>query len=416
MPPPSGAAVAPVRAAPPDPAAYGAPFWFSYAANALAMVSVSLLFYYADFVKVLGGDERQLGRIVGCGMIGGIVMRFVQGVGIDRIGVRPVWLLSNAGYIVCCLLHLTITDIDGPAVFALRIVYQSCLAGIFGASIAYVSGRAPIERLAEVVGTLGTSGFVGMMIGSRLGEWLLGEGPTARPQIDRLFLAAACSATLALVCSVMATRKHVRRVASRKHPPLWWMLRKYNPGLLLLVSLATGLGLNLPQVFLRPYMVALGMPDGVEFFFNVYPPIAFITRLSLRRFPDQYGIRPMMAMGMITVTLGMLLFLTISNVWLLLLPALFLGIAHASLFPSVVAGSSGAFPARYRGIGTTLVLSMFDVGVVIGSPLAGEVIARAERYGWPPYTAMFLTISTLLAAIGCVYFGFSRKPPSRRGM
>src|SRR5262245_25705503 len=103
------------------PAAFGAPFWFSYTANTLMMTAVSLLFVYADFIRLLGGTEQQLGRIVGAGMVGSILMRFAQGVGIDRIGARQVWLTSTAGYVVCCLLHLTVDRVDHPGIYLLRI-------------------------------------------------------------------------------------------------------------------------------------------------------------------------------------------------------------------------------------------------------------------------------------------------------
>ena len=36
-------------------AGFGRPFWFSYAANLSMMVSVSLLFVYAEFIKSIGG-------------------------------------------------------------------------------------------------------------------------------------------------------------------------------------------------------------------------------------------------------------------------------------------------------------------------------------------------------------------------
>src|SRR6185369_16418064 len=90
------------------PAAFGRSFWFSYGANMSMTTAASLLYVYADFVHLLGGNEEQLGRIVGLGMLGGIAMRFVQGVGIDRIGPRQVWLWSTGLYALACALHLTI--------------------------------------------------------------------------------------------------------------------------------------------------------------------------------------------------------------------------------------------------------------------------------------------------------------------
>lgn len=404
------------------PAAFGMPFWFSYAGNTLMMTAVSLLFVYADFIRLIGDPatyELQLGLIVGTGMVGSILMRFVQGVGIDRIGARQVWLWSTGGYVVCCLLHLVVEHVN-VGVYALRIAYQSCLAGFFGASIAYVSGRAPIARLAEVVGTLGTSGFVGIMLGTTIGRFIVGGGAPTRTHINALFLTSAAMASCAFVCATIATRGQVRKRNRRRPPHPLWLLRRYNPGLILVMSVATGMGLGLPQTFLRPYLLTAGTKEladyGMVVFFNLYPPIAFFTRITMRQVPDKFGIRPMIVLGLASLVIGMLLFLPVRGPWLLIPPAIFMGIAHASLFPAVVAGASGAFPGRYRGLGTTLVLAMFDVGTFLGAPLAGEIVTRAEQRGWPPYSVMFATMAGLLALCGVVYFGFSKKVPERRGM
>jgi predicted MFS family arabinose efflux permease len=231
-----------------------------------------------------------------------------------------------------------------------------------------------------------------------------------------LFLTSAGLAAAAFCCAVVATRGAMRPPRRRRVPHPWWILRRYNPGLILLMSVATGLGLGLPQTFLRPFLVDREIHDGMIVFFGLYPPIAFVTRLSMRRVPDRFGIRPMIALGIVALVGGMLLFLPVRSPWLLIPPAIFLGVAHASLFPSVVAGASGAFPGRYRGLGTTLVLAMFDIGTFVGSPLAGEIVTRAHRAGLPPYTTMFATIAGLLATCGVIYFACSKKVPERRGL
>jgi MFS family permease len=185
--------------------AYGHQFWFTYAANALIMVAFSLLFRYSDFVHLLGGNELTLGVIVGVGMIGSLSMRLFQGLGIDRYGAKQVWLVSNVIFLASLLAHLWITSVDGPAIYVLRVIFQSSLAGIFGASITYISRRAPLPRVAEIVGTLGTSGFVGMMAGTTLGDFLCRTARPTRWEIDRLFLVAAVMGKLALFFAVLAT-------------------------------------------------------------------------------------------------------------------------------------------------------------------------------------------------------------------
>jgi len=149
-------------------------------------------------------------------------------------------------------------------------------------------------------------------------------------------------------------------------------------------------------------------------FFNTYPPIAFIMRLTLRRVPDRLGIRPMLAIGIVSLVIGLLALVPVQETWQLIFAAFFMGLAHACLFPAVVAGGSGAFPSRYRGSGTTLVLAMFDIGTFVGAPLSGAIIRLTELYGWPSYGTLLPVLSALLAACGVIYFTFSKSTYERR--
>ncbi|MHB8902161.1 MAG: MFS transporter, partial [Thermoguttaceae bacterium] len=154
----------------PSPALYDGPFWNAYVANFLVMCSVALLFRYADFVTVLGGGELELGWIVGVGMVGSLLARLSLGSLIDRRGARRVWLGALGLLIACSAAHLLVSTCRGPLIYLLRILYCCSLAGIFGASMTFIAGRAPLARMAEMFGMLGTSGFVGTIVGTQLGD------------------------------------------------------------------------------------------------------------------------------------------------------------------------------------------------------------------------------------------------------
>lgn len=403
----------PAGKAPPRPAAptYGAQFWFAYAGNTLLMTAISLLFRYADFVQVLSGGkdaEWHLGWIVGAGMVGSLLMRFAQAEGIDRLGPARIWIWSALGFAIVCVLHTLAATVHSPAVYLLRIALQTCIAGAFGASITYISMRAPVVRVAEVIGTLGTSGFVGMMGGSLLGDWIFGLGPVQRYDVDRMFY-WACSLGLASTLFAWLATRGQRRPIRKKQPPVLWLVRRYHPGVLLLVGMAVGIGAGLPTAFLRPYAESLGIP-GIWTFFWVYAPMAFITRIATRRMPQRMGLRPMIFAGIGCLVVSMLLYPLVYAPWMLTLPAVFAGVAHGFLFPSVTGGGSTAFPTRYRGLGVTLMLAMFDMGNLFGAPLAGSSLKVAGALGLSEWTTMFLTMAGVLGAIGLVYglFGRSR--------
>ncbi|MGE3405531.1 MAG: MFS transporter [Pirellulales bacterium] len=396
-------------AAPPrDRGSYGWSFWLTFANNACLMIAASLFFRYSDFVKAVGGSELNLSWIVGVGMIGSIVMRLAQGVGIDRYGSRRIWVWSVGLFIVSCLAHLAIGRADTIAIYAVRILYAASLAGAFGASITFVSRTAPLARTAEFVGTLGSSGFIGMVVGSKLGDFLC-SGAT-RAELDRLFLTAAGLGLAALLFAALATRYEVRP-ARRRRPHLLYLLKRYHGGMVMLVAVAMGVGIGLPTIWLRPFLATLGI-DTIGWFFLVYAVTAFITRLSIRRMPEKIGIRPMIYIGLASMVGSMLAYLPVRTEWQAAVPAVLGGIAHAILFPAVVAGGSAVFPPRHRGVGTTLTLGAFDVGAVIGPPVAGGLLFLAKRSHLPAYPTMFLCMAGILTSVGVVYgFASRRKQP-----
>lgn len=412
------AASLPERPSRNDGAAFGRPFWLTYLANSTTMVAVSLLYRYGDFVKLVGGDEVDLGWIVSAGMVGSLLMRLAQGVGIDTYGPRRIWLWSSALFAAACLGHLWVTDANSAPIYLLRILWQTSVAGFFGASITYISGRAPMTRMAEVIGTLGTSGFVGMMFGTWLGDQLLNYAKLERVHADHMFEVATALSVAAFVFSYLATFGHPLP-ATRRRLPVLRLLRRYHPGPVLWVGVAMGLGLGLPGVFLTRYASTLHIAKLAVFFW-VYAPTAFITRMLVRRVPEQYGIRPMIVWGLGSLSLGMLTFVVVHSEWQFIFPAVLIGIAHALLFPAVVAGGSGVFPPRYRGLGTTLMLAMFDLGNVVGMPAVGEALHWYARGGLPAYPAMFITVAAGLAAVAVAYCLLARpkggdEPPEQAG-
>ena len=397
--PSSGAAS--LRTDHPHATPYGRPFWFAYAANTSVMIAVALLFRYADFVTVLGGSELHLGWIVGIGMIGSLAARVFLGWAIDHYGARRVWLAALLLLSACCLGHLFVTSHRGPMIYILRILYCCALAGIFGASMTFISGRAPTARMAEMLGMLGTSGFVGMVIGTQIGDILCGTATISRVQINLMFLIAAGFGVAACFFAWLATWGQA--VPSwRRRPPLFWLLKRYNPGTVLLVSAAMGMGIGLPGTFLRTYAAELDIAR-IGLFFAVYAPSAIVTRLATRRLPERFGLRPMILAGTVFMGLGQLTFLVVRNEWLLVAPGVVYGVAHAIVFPSAIALGSSAFPNRYRGLGTTLMLAAFDFGQLVGAPIAGWIVDSGDSVGLPGYPMMFCSVAAMFGIVAAIF-------------
>ena len=255
--------------------------------------------------------------------------------------------------------------------------------------------------MAELVGTLGTSGFLGMIIGTQLGELLCSADVIELVDIHRLFLAATGMATCSLVCAWMATHGETRPVV-RRRPPMLWLIRRYHPGRLLLMGMMMGIGIGLPGTFLRPYTEALGITK-IGTFFGAYAVTAFLMRMATRHLPARIGNPPTILLGMTSLVISLMLQLVVTETWQLMIPGIAAGVAHALLFPSVMAGGSATFPTRYRGLATTFTLAMFDIGNLVGMPLAGSIVYFSDAAGLPPYPTMFLSIAAVVT-IASIYF------------
>ena len=373
----------------------------AYASTTLAMAAVALLFRYADFVTLLGGTEFHLGWIVGVGMIGSLAMRLSLGSCIDHYGTKVVWLGSTLLFAATCFAHLAISSHTGVAIYLLRIVFCCAVAGFYGAAMTFVSNRAPAKRMAELAGMLGTASFLGTVLGTMLGDLLLKSVAVDRAQIVTMFLAAGTIGLCSYPFAWLATRSEMRP-ARLPHSPLLGVLRQHHPGGVLVVGVAMGMGASLPSVFLCTYAAEIQIPR-LSLFFAAFAIAAVVARVLTRRWPERFGNRPIILLGMAGMAASMAMFLLVRTEWQLVLPGIGLGCFYSMIFPPVLAVGVAAFPARHRGLATLLVLASLDLGQLVGAPIAGAVLEYSSSAGLPPYPTMFLTMAGLLAVVGVWY-------------
>lgn len=392
-----GSQETPVPDDPPSSRVYDRPFWLASASNLCTAMAIALLFRYADLVHRLGGGELELGWIVGVGMVGSIMIRLALGRTIDRHGARTTWLVSLVALSAACFGHLLLSSCHGPAIYALRFLFASAVAGVFGSSITWIGSRAPRERLAEMVGTLGASGFIAWALGNTLGD-LLSDGPD---HVERLFIVAGLFTSIAMIFCWLATAGTTgsSEPSNGSTARLLW---RYSPRVVLLVGMATGLVLGLPSTFLRTFTAEMGITT-MSWFFVVYAGVALAVRVGARRFPERFGLAPVILLGLVLMGMGLLSFLLVNNAWQLAVPAVILGFAHAVVFPPTVAASTLSFPEHCRGLGTMLILAAYDLGVLVGTPLAGAIVQYSGRFGLAPYPTMFVTIASLMGVISVVF-------------
>lgn len=286
---------------------------------------------------------------------------------------------------------------------------QASLAGIFGSSITFVALRVRPQRMAEVVGALGTSGFLGLMIGPLVSDWLGSRGIPAGQMVTQMFCTAATLAICAAMATWFATRGSVKPIPHER-PSLFKVVRQYHPWMISVTAAVMGAGFAIPATFLRPFAIEAGM-SNVGLFFFVYSVMGFGTRVATRSMFERFGNRPWIVVGLVLLTISYLCYIPVTRTWHLILPAAIAGSSHALLFPSIMSAGTSVFPRRYLGVATSLILAMFDVGTFISAPVVGAFLRTTKPLTPNAYPWMFAGVAVVFGTVTVFYLLSSKVRP-----
>jgi MFS family permease len=392
----------PVVTQPSTESIYNRMFWLSYAANVSLVTANALTFRFAEFVRYLGGTEQLTGTIVSVGILGALLVRLRLGQEIDRYGTRRIWMASSVLFIVGCAMFLLTNQISW-VIYVGRTFFALGLAGMFTCSVVYIQNQVPAHRRTEVIGNLGSSGFVGMIAGSILGDLILNSMPPGQARFLALFGGAAVLGVFYLSIIVHLTRRDVHR-RPQETPPIHRLLLRYWPGSVLLVAIMMGVGFAATTVFLTRFATYRGL-HGIGMFFTGYAVSAFCFRVAAQNWSRTIGRHRMILLGLAGHWVGYMILPWITRDWHLLFPAVACGFGHALLFPAVVSLGAGAFPAEYRGSGTTIILGFTEIGVLASAPALGWMI---DHFG---FTAMFLSTGFMSLGVAFLYAVTAARQP-----
>ncbi len=388
---------------------YNRVFWLSYIANLAMVAANSLTFHFAELVKFLGGTEETVGWIVSVGTIGAIAARLILGQMLDRYGTRLVWAGSALLFVAACTSFMFCREISW-IIFLTRIGFATGIAGMATSSIVHIQLEVPWHRRTEVIGNFGSSGFIGMVLGSVAGDILYASITDMSSRFRALFCLAGLCAVIVLVLAIAVTHQHKHEKPHVTPNPLL-LIRRYWPGMIVLVGMMIGVSLTVITVFLTRMSSERGL-GGIGLFFFGYCGSAFIFRVSSSTWSQRFGRRWLVLMGLAGHALGHIILAHSTRQWHLIFPAITSGFGHAMLFPSVVSIGSGCFPKQYRGSGTTVVLGFTEIGMVVSSPVLGWIIDHFRRSGWAdPFAPMFYASAGWAVFAGIAYWWSSRGKP-----
>ncbi|MDA0833934.1 MAG: MFS transporter [Planctomycetota bacterium] len=384
---------------------YNRIFWLAYLANLSLVTGNALTFRFAELVAYLGGTERIAGQLISAGVAAAIGIRLILGQALDRYGVRKLWIFGGVQVICGSLIFISCRDISW-LLYAGRLMFSSGIACAFTCSMVHIQNQVPIYRRTEVIASLGSSGFLGMVIGSQIGDVIFRSSLQPEVQFYYLFGGTACLAFL-YIGLVTAITHGTNHIPPPETPSSWKLLTRYWPGSVMYVALIMGMNLTVLTVFLTRFATQHGI-KGIGTFFAGYASFAFVMRIVTRHMSRTSGRHKMILLGLTGLCTGQLMFPFVTQEWHFLFPAIASGFGHALLFPAVVSLGTASFPLAYRGTGTTLVLGFLDVGSALFAPILGGII---DYFHPPGFSQMFLFTAGFTLAVIIIYTLTSARTP-----
>jgi len=354
-------------------------------------MSVSLFFIYPLFLKEFHPSQSRIGLIMGIHSFMAIFVRPFFGRLID---VKPRKQISLAGIglllAVIPLFHL-VRD-AGAFPIVLRALTGLGWGVSMTATIAICSDLAPVEKLAQSMGIVGVAGLIGSAIGPIFAEEVVG-----RYGFHGLFWACTLFLVAAVVC-IVATRECVPPVGVEKRKPAREIWRRFS--FLALVLIGTlpvfhGAVRSAVVYFIAVFANSINVAR-IGPFFAMFSGAAILTRFFMGDISDRYGRKQVIFPAALIISLNCLLLALVRSPGMFLVAGFVGGFGQGLIFPALSTYMIDVLGRENKGLALSLYLSLFDVGMGLGSPFFGWVSDVAGHRNMYLIAGGFLFVFTFI--------------------
>ena len=356
-------------------------------------LSVSLFFLLPLFLEQFKPSGGRVGLIMGIHSVLAILVRPVFGRIID---VRGGKTLSIAGLGLLILATPLFHLVRDAGVFAL------VLRGVSGigwgvamtASISVCSDFAPEGSLARSMGIIGVAGLVANALGPYLAEEII-----RKAGFGSLFNVALAFFAAALVCMLFVREpSRPERSAARgpgvlKRIPIWSIL------IVSAMPIFHGSVRGTMIYFIAPFGKSIHL-GRVGPFFLVFSAAAILTRFSIADLSDRYGRKRVILLAATLISLNLALISSVTSYGVFLLTGFLGGLGQGLIYPALSTYIIDFLGRENKGLAISLYLSLFDVGMGIGSPFFGGISDLVGFRAMYLIAAAFLFVTSIVFTLG----------------
>ena len=348
---------------------YTPAFWAMALANLCHTASFSAFFLLPLYILEHGGNQGDIGVVMGVFALASAASRPWVAEMIDRIGRKRSYTLGSIIMVVSPFLYLGIHDPLGSAYLPfllLRALHGVGLAICFTAVFTFMADILPQDRLNEGIGMFGISGLIGIAIGPVVAETTLKHFG-----FFGLFLTAGVLAMVALFVHQPLQESNQDRSETIK-TTFFGLFKREKFIVVGLLSLLFGFGLAGTGGFVAPLAEERSL-GFISVYFFCYSGGAIAVRFIGGWLADRLGENRILPYSILLYMAGLFLLPFTYNQATLCAAGILSGIGHGLLFPLLNTMAVHDEPAAVRGKATGIFTGGIDTGIFAGSLTLGYI-------------------------------------------
>lgn len=346
---------------------------------------------YADSI---GATPLEVGFVTTFATLSALAVRPFSGMALDRFGRKGLFIAA----LVVMALAVSLFSAF-PVVWvllALRFL-QGIGWGVGTTACSTIAADLiPRSRFAEGMGYFALTGAVATAIGPALATALLEQ-----VNVGTMVTVCAVCTVVALVAALFLPRS----APAPSQPAAEPLLSRLFDRDALVPAVLIGL-VNLAFASITTYIVLHGQAQGVEgiaLYFIVYALVTIVSRPLIGKIVDRRGFfwPGLLSIAGVVATLVVISFA--DSVALFCVAGVFAGLGLGTAMSTFQAMAVAAAPARRRGVATSTYMFGFDLGIALGSVVAGVLV------GMLGYSGMYLAVTVFPIAAGVVLVAMGPK-------
>lgn len=338
-----------------------------------------LLITLPIYIKKIGGNESEIGLIIGVFTISAVFLRPFIGKEVDRRGRKVILVSGIVVFFISMLLYNYTRDVT--SLLLLRVLHGIGWGAATTAATTLIADIAPPKRRGEAMGVFGMASNIAMAIGPALSMILL-----LKYDFSILF---SISAGIALVSLLFVLPISETMVVHPK-TPLFSKEALFPSVLMFIISLTYGSIVSFLSLFAQKQGI---LNPGI--FFTVFAVTLILVRALAGKLSDIKGRKFVILPGMVLITAGLWVLSTAITLNTFLAAAFLYGLGFGLVHPSLMALLVDSVSDKGRGAAMGTFTAAFDLGIGAGSIILGLVL---QYYGFQ----VMYTLSGLIVLIGAV--------------